>query len=182
MQPSDTVAGEALIGWALLTLQEGECFRIKQLAAAAADPAAPIAVMHQPEERKKPRPSTAPLVHSVGVMGGIVEQARIERADAITLVVERSRLAVGARRDEVAILGIEEKHEPEENGQQSFIEMFGPARCQSFDPRAISGMETTKQLVKRAQYLRGEPRRDLRLRFAARFEERRQTAVGRVIV
>jgi hypothetical protein len=99
----------------------------------------------------------------------VIEQARIERADAVTLIIERSSLAVSTRRDEVAIFGIEKKHEPEENGQQSFIEVVGPARCQSFDPWAISGMKTAKQLVKRAQHLRGEPRRDLRLRFAAGF-------------
>ena len=43
-------------------------------------------------------------------------------------------------------------------------------------------MKTAQQLVQRAQHLRGEPRRDLRLRFAARLEKRRQTPVGRVIV
>ena len=107
----------------------------------------PIAAMHQPEERQKPRPSTTPLVHRIGVMRGIIEQARIERADAIALVIKRPRLAVGTRGDEVAILGIEEKHEPEQNGQQPFIKMLGPARRQSFDPRPISGMKTTKQLM-----------------------------------
>ena len=138
--------------------------------------------MDQPEERQQAGPGAAPLVHRIGMMRGIVEQARIERADAIALVVKRPRLAVGARRDEVAILGIEQKHEAEEDGQQPFIKMLGSARRQGLDPRPVGGMETAKQLVQRAQHLRGELGRDLGLRVAAGFEERRQAAVGRVIV
>ena len=77
------------------------------------------------------------------------------------------RLAVGARRDQIAIFGIEQEHEPEQNSQQAFIEMLRPARCQSLDALPIGGMQTTKQLVQRAQDLRGEPRRHLRLGVAA---------------
>jgi hypothetical protein len=41
------------------------------------------------------------------MMRCIVKQACIKRADAIAFVVERPRLAVGARRDKIAIFGIE---------------------------------------------------------------------------
>jgi hypothetical protein len=102
---------------------------------------------------------------------GIIKQAHIERADTITLVIKRTCLAVGARRDKIAIFGIEEKNEPEENGQQSFIKMLWSARRQGFGTRPISGMETSKQLMQCAKNLRGEPCRDLCLRVPAGFEE-----------
>ena len=117
----------------VLSLQKRKRIRIEQLAAAAADPAGAVATMDEAEERQQAGPCATPLVHRVGMMRGIVEQAGIERADAIALIVKRPRLAVGARRDEVAILGIEQKHEAEEDGQQSLIEMLWPARRQSLD-------------------------------------------------
>src|SRR5438045_2764060 len=109
--------------------------------------------MDKSKERQQTRPCAAPLVHRIGMMRGIVEQARVEGADAIALVIKCPRLAVGARWDEVAILPIEEEHEPKEDGQQPFIKMLAPARRQGLDPRSICGMEAPEQLMQRAQHL-----------------------------
>ena len=89
MQPSDTVAGAGGSAWRVLPLQEWKRIRIEQLAAAAADPAGAVAAMDEPEERQQAGPCAAALVHRIGMMRGIIEQARIERADAIALIVER---------------------------------------------------------------------------------------------
>ena len=80
--------------------------------------------MDKSKERQQTGPCAAPLVHRIGMLRGIVEQARVEGADAIALVVKRPPLAVSARWDEVAILRIEEEHEAKEDGQQPFIKML----------------------------------------------------------
>ena len=148
MQPSDTVAGAGGSAGASCPCRKGRRFGIEQLAAAAADPAVAIATMDEAEERQQARPGAAALVHRVGMTRGIVEQAGMERADAIALVVERPRLAVGARRDEVAILGVEQEDEAEQNGQQSFVEMLRSARRQA--PRCAPGRRHAGRAAARA--------------------------------
>src|ERR1700730_2524604 len=97
--------------------------------------------MDKTKEGQQTGPCAEPLVHRIGIICGVVEQPRVEGADAIALVVKRPRLAVSARWDEVAILRIEEEHEAKEDGQQPFIKMLAPARRQGLDPRSICGME-----------------------------------------
>ena len=57
------------------------------------------------------------------MMRAIVEQLRIEWTRAIALSVERARLGVRARGDQVAILGIEEEDEPKQDGEEPIVEM-----------------------------------------------------------
>jgi hypothetical protein len=46
---------------------------------------------------------------------------------------KRPRLAIGLRREEVAILSTEEEHEAEQDAQQPFVETLAPARGESLD-------------------------------------------------
>jgi hypothetical protein len=174
--------GRGRIGQRVLPLQERKRCRIEQLSAAPANPACRVTAMDESEKRQQTRPCAAPLVHRIGMMRGIVEQARVEGADAIALVIKRPRVAVSARWDEVAILRIEEEHEPKEDGQQPFLEVSGTARRQGLDPTRGSRMEATQQLMQCAQHLRGELCRYFGLRIPAGFQERHQPAVGGIIV
>src|ERR1700720_396155 len=56
----------------------------------------------------------------------VVQQARVEGADAIAFI-ERPGLGIGARWNQVAVLGIEQEDEAQENRQEAFIEVFRPA-------------------------------------------------------
>ena len=129
MQPSDTGAGAGGVGRVALSLKEGKGRRVEQLAAAPPDPgAAAVALMHESEQREQTRPCAAPLVHRIGIMGLVVEQARIERADAIALIVKGARGGVLARGDEIAVLGVEQKDETQQDGEQAVVKMLLPAR------------------------------------------------------
>src|SRR5262249_13965738 len=108
--------GRRLIRWTVLPLQKRKRLRIEQFSAAPTDPTFAITTMHQPEERQKARPGATALVHRIGMERGIIKQVHIWGTDAIALVVERPRFAVGAGWDKIPIFGIEEKHKPEEDG------------------------------------------------------------------
>ena len=60
--------------------------------------------------------------------------------------------------------------------------MLGTGCRQGLDAGTIGGMDAAEQLVQGAQHLRSEPCRNFSLRVAAGLEERRQTAVRRIIV
>ena len=48
----------------------------------------------------------------------------MQAADAIALVIEGARGGVGARRDEIAVLRIEQEHQPQQDGEQALIKML----------------------------------------------------------
>lgn len=115
-------------GRIVLPLQEGEDRGVEQLAAAAADPARGMAAMDQTVQREQLRPGATPLIHSVGMAGLIVQQTRVQGAHTIALVIERPRLGIGDRGHQVAILGVEQEDQPQQDRQQPLIEIRRPLR------------------------------------------------------
>jgi hypothetical protein len=91
-------------------------------------------------------------------------------------------LGVGARRDQVPVLGIEQKDQAQEDRQQTVIDVVWPARGKIFDPRAIRGMKPTQQLMKGTENLRRKLCRDFGLGVATGLQERRKAPVRRVIM
>jgi hypothetical protein len=80
------------------------------------------------------------------------------------------------RRQHLALLGVEQEHEPEDHGEQRAIHLVWPLRehlaQQRSARRVVRGLETAQQLVERVEHLPGEALADLVLESAAVLEER----------
>ena len=106
----------------------------------------PIAVMHQrgtaraaaPRHRAA-RPSCRDDARASS------SKLRIERTHAIALSIEGARLGVRARGDQIAIFGIEEEDEPEEDGEQAVVEMLRRGGCELLDALPIGRVQAAQQ-------------------------------------
>ena len=85
-----------------------------------------VAFVDEPEEREQPAPAAAPLIHGVGIERGILGELGVEAADGIARLVDCRAPAVGARGQQVAILGVENEDQPHQDGEQALVEMLGP--------------------------------------------------------
>jgi len=93
-------------------------------------------------------------------------------------LIESARGGVYAGGDEVAILGVEQKDEPQQHREHAVVEMILPARGERLDARGIGHVKAAKQLMQRAQHLRCQRGRDLRLRVAASLQDCRRRRFG----
>ncbi len=104
--------------------EERELLGIEQLAAARLhEVGLDGRLMDQPEQREQPAPGAAPLVHGVGIERGVLDQAGVEAAHRIARLVDFAGAAVGARGQQVAVLGVEHEDEPHQDGEQALVEM-----------------------------------------------------------
>ena len=127
MQPSETGQDARRIGRGRCGPRGMETLRIEQLAAARLNEMAWMAVMDQAEQREQPPPGAAPLVHRVGIERGVASELGVEAAQRIARLVDLRAPAVGARGQEVAVLGVEHEDEPHQDGEQALVEMLGRA-------------------------------------------------------
>ena len=79
----------------------------------------------------KPAPAAAPLVHRVGIERGILDEPRVQAAHRIARLVDFARATIEARRQQIAILGIENEDEPHQDREQALVEMPRPVRASS---------------------------------------------------
>ena len=130
------------------------------------------AVVDHAEQDEQLGPGAVALVHRVRVAGVVLAQALVQSRER---VVAQERLVL---REHVALLGVEQEHEPEDHGQQRPVDLVGVLgeRCaqQLAAGGVVGGLEAAQQLVQRVQHLLGELLADLVLELAAALQERRQ--------
>ena len=105
---------------------------------------------------------------------GLLLEAREEAEDAEVLLVERA-----LDREERAVLGEEEEHQPQHHGQQAAVDVAARALERVAEERAEAvgvalgrGLEAREQHLERVEDLAGELLGDVRLAPAALLEER----------
>lgn len=100
--------------------KEGIPVRIEEISLPARNvqPAMPGALEDQPEENEKSGPRTIPLIHRVGVVRLILAKPVEKSVDRI--VVDEGLV----RGKEIAVLGIQDKDEPEQNGEQTGVDLI----------------------------------------------------------
>ena len=139
-----------------------------------------VALVDQPKQRQQAAPAAAALVHRVGIERGVLGQRRVKTAHRIARLVDLPRPPVGARRQKVAVFGVEHEDQAHQNGEQAFIEMIRMDRRQFADERRLGAVQPAQQLVERAEHLLRQCGRDRRLGVAAPLQKRRQAmTVGR---
>ena len=136
--------------------EEGERVGVEELAAPRADEARGVAGVDQAEERQEPAPAALALLHRVGVEGGVLGELGVEAAERIAALVERAGGAVGPRRHELAVLGVEDEDEAQEDREQAFVEVLGTLAGEAFDQRRLGGVEPAQELVECPQDLLGQ--------------------------
>ena len=176
-QPSDTGSTRGGVDQVRAPFEEWELLRIEQLAAARLDEMAWMPLVDQPEQREQPAPAAAPLVHGVGIERGVLDKPRVQAAHGIARLVDFARATIKARRQEIAILGIENEDEPHQDREQALVEMPWPGARQLPDELWLGGVEPAQQLMQGAEHLLGERGRDRSLCFPALPEQRGQTAL-----
>ena len=121
--------------------------------------------MDQAEERQELRPCAVAVVHRVGVPTSVLAEPLEEAGDRVVLLVD---LVV---REEVAVLGVEDEHEPHQDGEQARVDVVRIVRehlAEQFAPALVVGrLEAADQLVECCEHLLGELGRDEVLVFAA---------------
>src|SRR5260370_18312557 len=121
--------------------EEGKLVRIEQLATARLDEMRWMAFVDEAEEREQPAPRAAPLVHRVGVERNVLDQVGVEAAHGIARLVDFARAAVGARRQQIAIFGIENEDEPHQDREEALIEAARPGPRQVANELWLRGVE-----------------------------------------
>ena len=137
--------------------------------------------VNQAKERDQAAPGAAALLHRVGIARLVFQQLCVQAAHRIALVVEGAGLLVGARRDQVAVFGVEDEDEPHQHRQQPFVEVLRPLGRQGADQLGLSRRQAAEQFVQGADHLLGECRRNRRLRLAARLQQGRQAPVFGIV-
>ncbi len=140
---------------------------IKQLAAPRLNEVGRMATMDEPKQRQQAAPAAAPLVHRVRIERRVFGQFGVEPANGIAVVIERARAAVGARGQEIAILGIEHKNQAHQDREETFIEVVGPLGGELSCRVRIGCVEAAQQFMQRTEHLFGECSRYRSLRVAA---------------
>ncbi len=159
--------------------EERKAVRVEQRAVAPrqAQPVGVGAVVEQAEQHQELRPSAVALVHRVGVQRGVLAQALVQAGER---VVAHERLAV---RQQVALLGVEQEHEAQDDGEQGVVDVvgaFGQRRAQQRAVRqVIGGLEAAEQLVEGVQHLLRQPLAHRVLVAPAVVEERGEALVAR---
>ena len=169
------------LGEVAAALEEGEDVGVEELAAPGGDEAAPVALEDQAEEREEPAPTAVPLVHGVGVQGRVLDQAAVEPAHRVVLVVEVLGALVGRGGQELAILGVKEKHQAHQDGEQALVEMLRAVSGEVLDQRRLGRGHAAEQLVQGPQHLLGEAGRDGGLGVAAPGADGPKAPVGRLV-
>ena len=127
------------------------------------------AVVDHAEEDEKLRPSTVALVHRVREERGILAQPLVEAGER---VVAQERLVL---RQHVPLLGIEQEHEPQDDGEQravDFVGMLGERLAQELALRGVvGGLKSAQEFVECVQHLLGQLLTDLVLELAAVLKE-----------
>ena len=112
-------------------------------------------VVKQPEQHQELRPGAVTLIHRVGMERGVLAQALVKPGQR---VVTREGLP---GRQQVALLGVEQEDEPQDDGEQRVVDVIGTLRqrlAQQFTVRCVIGrLHAAQQLVERVQYLLGQP-------------------------
>ena len=105
------------------------------------------------------------MVHRVGVPTGVLAEPLEEAGDGVVLLVD---LVV---REKVAVLGVEDEHEPHQDSEQARIDVVRVVRehlAEQITPALIVGrLETADQLVECREHLLGKLGRDEVLVLAA---------------
>ena len=122
-QPSETFRIRGRLVFCRAALEEGEFVRIEQLAAARLDEMRRVALVDQPEQRQQTAPTAAALVHGVRVERGVLDQRGVKTPHGIAGLVDLARSPVRARRQEIAVFGIEHEDQAHQHRQQAFIEV-----------------------------------------------------------
>ena len=132
------------------------------------------AVVDQAEERQQLRPGAVALVHRVGVAAGVGAQPLEEAGDRVVVGVDR------VAGEQAAVLGVEEEHEPHEDGEQAGVDLVrvvGEHLAEQLALALVVGrLEAAEQLVEGGEHLLGQLRRDDVLVLAALGEDGRAAA------
>lgn len=112
------------------------------------------------------------MLHRVREKRGILAQPLVKARKRV--MAEESLVL----RQHVALPGIKQEHEPQDDGEKSAIDLVGmltERRVEKPSSRGIvSRLESAQQLVERMEHLLGQTFADLVLKLAAVFEQRRQ--------
>ena len=158
--------------------EEREAVGVEQCAVASgqAQSVGVGAVVEQPEQHQELRPGAVALVHGVGVERGVLAQAFVQAGEG---VVARERFAV---RQQVALLGVEQEDEAQDDGEQRVVDVVGTLGQGLAQQRAlrrvVSRLHAAQQLVQGMQHLLGQPLAHLVLEAPAVLEERGETFVA----
>jgi hypothetical protein len=180
----DAAIGDRRHAWVFArrcaAFKESKLFRIEQLAAARLDEVTRMPLVNQPEQREQLAPCATALVHGIGIERGIVCELVVETANGVADLINALCAAIGAGGKKIAILGVEHKDEPHQDGEKAFVEMGGAGGCELTNEIGRRGVEAAQQFMQGAQQLFGERGRDRSLCLPAFFQQRGKAAVARI--
>ena len=137
-------------------LEEREPVRIEQGAVTRRHMKLPTtgAVVNHAKQGDELRPRAVPLGHGVGVAGVVLAQPLVQPRQRVEA---HERLVV---REHVALLGVEQEHQPEDHCEERSVDIIGPIgkRLAQQLParRVVRGLEAPQELVQRMEHLLGE--------------------------
>ena len=121
--------------------------------------------MNHAKEHEELGPRAVALVHRVWKERGVFAKALVQAGERVVL---QERLVLGQH---VALLGVEQKHEPEDHSKEravDFVGVLSERLSQELTTRGIvRRLKATKQFVECVQHLLGQALADFVLEFAA---------------
>ena len=147
--------------------EEVVAVRVEQVSLAGRNPQAAMtaAIIDHAEQRQQLRPGPVALVHRVGVPAGVGPQPLEQPGDRVEVGVDR------IARQEVAVLGEKQEHQPHEHRQEPSVYVVGVFAEHVGEKLALAvvvgRLESADQLIEGGQDLLGELRGDDVLVFAA---------------